>query len=72
MLLGVLLGVCVGDEVCVGVTEGELGSTNIKYKSLPTSMYSSFSVIIGSNKLSPPLVGVGVGVDVLVGLFVGV
>ena len=43
---------------------------NIKYSSLPTTIYSSFSVIIGLINCSG--VGVGVGVNVGVTLGVGV
>jgi hypothetical protein len=49
VFVGVLVGVTVGVTVLVGVgvTYGD-GSTNIKYSSLPTLIYSSFPAIIGS------------------------
>jgi opacity protein-like surface antigen len=45
--VGVTVGVTVLVGVGVGVAYGD-GSTNIKYSSLPTLIYSSFPAIIGS------------------------
>jgi hypothetical protein len=64
VFVGVSLGVSVGVTVFVGVTldvgvgVGVGGSTNIKYSSSPTIIYSSFSVIKGSINTSLIVVGV--------------
>lgn len=71
VMVGVIVGVTVGVGVIelVGVGDGGIGSTKLKYKSNPTDMYSMLLVIIASVITCS---GSGVFVGVIVGVGVGV